>query len=306
MAELAATEDVRWWSDSEVAPFSVSTVIWQGFGSSFESCHAASDGYLCSVMNGGRVAKFDWDGSPVDFPGANDLDEPRGLALSLSKTTLFVASNDRVTEYALSSTGATEVRHFDTSVFGVPRPNGLCLDEGGQKLYATQPGWKAMPWGATEELSALLQIDLETGDVSSLFHGIENQSPNGCAVEGDTIWMIGMRHGVTSFDLPSLEAHSTRAFSSAIAEAENSLELAGDGIAFYGGKMYVSIWKPMGEGRIYECEAATDAPCTRLDTNIRGADIQVDDHDPEHPALLVPDLSSSPWGQVRAVALPRL
>merc|ERR1719162_1967674 len=104
-------------------------------------------------MNDGRVAKFDWDGGVLDFQGADDLEEPRGMALSADKATLFVASNDRVTEYALSLVGAEEVRRFDTSALGVPRGNGLCLDEGGEKLFVTQPGWKAMPWAATEEPS---------------------------------------------------------------------------------------------------------------------------------------------------------
>eukprot|EP00930_Biecheleria_cincta_P057421 TRINITY_DN4335_c0_g1_i1.p1 TRINITY_DN4335_c0_g1~~TRINITY_DN4335_c0_g1_i1.p1 ORF type:complete len:375 (-),score=61.10 TRINITY_DN4335_c0_g1_i1:491-1615(-) len=268
-------------------------------GSRPESAVVSSDGYFVSAMQDGTITKYNFDGSIADgWKAVTGLTSPRGLAISSDSGTLFVASDSGVSQYTLSSTGATEEKVFDTATGGMTQPNGLCLNGAGSKLYATEPGWKAFPWGASGT-SGLAEIDLTSGKVTMLFSGQSDQSPNGCSVAGETVWMASMKDGVTSYNTSTSTAVSTAAWSQDIKTAQTSASLAGDGLAIYAGKLYVSIWKPMpAGGKIFQCDMLN--ACTEF-AALSAADIQVDAHVQSAPVLLAPDLMA---GLIRAIQLP--
>eukprot|EP00746_Dinoflagellata_sp_MGD_P127739 gnl/MRDRNA2_/MRDRNA2_62238_c0_seq1.p1 gnl/MRDRNA2_/MRDRNA2_62238_c0~~gnl/MRDRNA2_/MRDRNA2_62238_c0_seq1.p1 ORF type:complete len:360 (+),score=64.85 gnl/MRDRNA2_/MRDRNA2_62238_c0_seq1:145-1224(+) len=265
-------------------------------GSQPESAVATSSGYFVSAMKDGTITKYDFDGVIMDgWAAISGLKAPRGLAVTADGSTLFAATDAGIIQYSLTSTSATETKTFDTLAKGLTKPNGLCLHGDGVRLFATQPGWKAFPWGV-DESSGLAQINLSDGVITMLFQSSENQSPNGCTVVGNKVWLTNMKDGVSSYDLDS-NIVSAASWAENIKTAQTSNQLAGDGMAFYDGKLYVSIWTPMGSGQIYKC-AMVDA-CTEF-ASYPAADLQVDLHDPATPELLAPDLRK---GKIRAIAL---
>lgn len=273
-------------------------------GGKIESAVAAKDGYYISMMEKGTkggVAKFDRQGNKLDTV-ITELDEPRGLALS--DKSIFVAHNGGVSEYDLVS--FENKRTVDVWAKASPsregRSNGICLNADYTKLYITDPGWKLMPWGADGK-NGLLEWHLDSGDVNTMFSDQSDLSPNGCTVDKEgKVWITNMKDGVSTAEVTATGENvigETEAWSANIKTAQNNKgkEMAGDGIAAYGGSVYVSIWGFTG-GKVYKC--TPPAACVVEADGATGADISIDDIDAESPRLLLPNLRK---GEVRELPL---
>mmetsp|Transcript_111808 Transcript_111808/g.198046 ORF Transcript_111808/g.198046 Transcript_111808/m.198046 type:complete len:345 (+) Transcript_111808:1-1035(+) len=265
-----------------------------------ESAVQVGPSYLVSDMDG-TVKMYKADGSlDNSFTPISSLANPRGLAVNSAGTKLWVAHDGGVSEYSLTASGATRDRTYDLTLFQIDKPNGLCLNEDESKLFVTQPGWKAFPYGA-DGVNALVMLTVGSMQTVVLFRDRAGHTPNGCVVKGMTIWMMNQKDGLTSFRYDNNQHILTYDFAAAVKTYQQDNQEVGDGIVFYEDKWYLSSWKPMpAQGAIHVCDPwNTATPCTEYSTEV-ACDMQLGGTVWD-PVLLLPSIMGQ---SVKILSLP--
>lgn len=262
----------------------------------------------------GSVNKYNMDGTLDDnfaAIGVADGSRNAGLAINSDASKLYVTSGSSVMEYSLTDAGATVSQTFDLSAH-MQRTNGLCLSHDDALLYVTEPGME-MAMGSWDLInsegvpSALVVITVATGEVAALFSDSPDHSPNGCVVLADdpnVVYMINFAHGVNAWNRNSgAQSVSWGSDLQAIQTTEGDVR-AGDGLAYYNGVFYASLWRmtgmpPTAICTIYSC-SAMGTTCTQF-SEVHGADLQVDLRDADRPILISPSLRE---GKAYGIELP--
>jgi hypothetical protein len=241
-----------------------------------ESAVQASDGYFVSSMGEGTITKYKFDGTQDAAWGPiSSLNSPRGLAITQDKKRLFVADDDGVAVYDVDPAPALKNRVVASQA---ARKNGLCLSADDTKLFVTDSGWKLWPYGAEgTNKGVLLQIDVgadgSLGAVTTVFTGRADQSPNGCTVVGNTVWMANQKDSVTSYNMATGVISGSASFAANILTYQTSNQAVGDGMVAYEGALFVSTWH-LGGGVIHKCNLTTGAACVEV-AQQSAADMQV-------------------------------
>ena len=293
-------------------------VVPKTIGMMRESGVAVSNGYLTTNIPTGGVGsinKYNFDGAvATSFTPVASLTGLKGIVVNSAGTKLYAALSNVVKEYALTDSGATEARTFNTSAIGVSSPAGGCLDADENYLYIPQQGWNFMPSAKDPaNKNALLKVKLSDGSITTLFQDVADQSPNGCQVVADKVFMVHMVHGVSYFDLTSNQAAPMQTWSQAVKDAVATSVMpgkAGDGLVIYGGSAYVSMWTLAVapaitiNGTVFKCDYTASVSACEVYATVECADMKLDDKiSAKMPRLLCP--SRNPMGgALRGIDLP--
>jgi len=290
-----------------------------------ESVTAVADGYLVGSMSPGcddgmspinphsqcgGVHKMTFAGDlDTSFANITGLSMVRGVYAPNSDTLLVASETEggTISRYALNATGATLVKHI--SVGSLPpsgtaaAPNCICVNDDNTKAYVTVPGWNAKNWVPSGTGSGLLEIDMATDTASVLLWNESSVFPNGCDVEGDTVYLGNFNYPLATYNTESGMVDTSVAWASGLgfpAGQGMTGNVIADGVVAYDGDLFVGMAKlafpddgaPTGSGNLWQCEGVltgtvdSASACKEI-AILPVADMQLDGNG---PALLLPSL----------------
>ncbi|CAB9521118.1 expressed unknown protein [Seminavis robusta] len=267
-----------------------------------ESAVATSSAYYVGQMNrdGAAILKYDLEGNRDMSFTAPNFTNIRGLAMNGAGDTIWAAHDGAVAELEFVDQAQSSLRLkqlYNTSDY-IAAPNGLCLSDDESTMFVTDP-----------LANALLQIDFgDNNPTMTLVFRRQGLSPNGCVVQGNTVWMVHRTvAGITKYDISKSEVGNTEPFSLdtivALTSTAQGPPSFGDGIVFWNGKLYVSVWEfsaaPPWNGTVFECDSTST--CEPFSVGSVAADMQLDLKTPDQPALILPNLFGQ---QVATLSLP--
>lgn len=312
----------------EAPPYEVSTIIGAGASPAAESMVAGQDGYYlsqavpCGMFNifhwdcgmrvfGAQIRKYSFDGTEQTTQGFPVTSLAAPLGLVLEGDSLYSTDATKVVQIALAD--GTIKKTFAVGDAGVHAANGLCINEDKTELYVTDPGQVAnMTFvGSEPAYNGFAKINLQTGEVTQIFAGEQGESPNGCIVVGDTVWITNFFHGLSSYNTKTGNFYGTSHYSNftnalssvedtEVAHTEYHLGFVGDGIVEYDTSLYLGLnGQVEREGELWTCPISGEneiQTCVKVATHGEVmppcADMELDLVSPKAPSLMCPGLGA--------------